>query len=171
MELDYRALLKEAYKEALKSKDPSTQNGAVLVRPDTGEIIMRGFNHFPEGFEETPERMNDRDIKYKVIIHAEEDVLFKCGRSGVATYGLVMVCPYAACIGCARVISAHGISLLVVHEDALIQGRKTPRDRRDWDKQLDLADEIMEARPVQVLRISGKLDAEPIRMAEELWTP
>lgn len=52
------------------SKDPSTQVGAVLVRPDNS-VASIGYNGFPKGIEDTEERLNDRDTKYSFVIHAE----------------------------------------------------------------------------------------------------
>ena len=53
--------LKLAKHIASWSKDPSTQCGAVIVNPDN-EIISVGFNGFPRGIEDTPLRLNDREI-------------------------------------------------------------------------------------------------------------
>ncbi len=52
------------------SKDPSTQVGAVLVRPDNS-VASIGYNGFPKGIDDTDERLNDRDTKYSLVIHAE----------------------------------------------------------------------------------------------------
>lgn len=52
------------------SKDPSTQVGAVLVRPDNS-VASIGYNGFPRGIEDTVERLEDRDTKYSLVIHAE----------------------------------------------------------------------------------------------------
>lgn len=52
------------------SKDPSTQVGAVLVRPDNS-VASIGYNGFPKGIEDTEERLKDRDTKYSFVIHAE----------------------------------------------------------------------------------------------------
>lgn len=51
------------------SKDPSTQTGAVVVRPDLSIAAGPGYNGFPPGVIDTPERYADRDLKYKLIIH------------------------------------------------------------------------------------------------------
>lgn len=64
--------LRAAYAEALKSVDPSTQNGAVLVHPTAG-IIGRGHNRFATGVVTTPERLADRAQKYPRTAHAEEN--------------------------------------------------------------------------------------------------
>ena len=52
------------------SKDPSTQVGAVVVRPDNS-VASLGYNGFPRGIVDAPERYEDRDTKYSYIVHAE----------------------------------------------------------------------------------------------------
>ena len=56
------------------SKDPSTQVGAVLVSPDN-HVISVGYNGFPAGMDDAPERYNNRSEKYSRIIHAEMNAL------------------------------------------------------------------------------------------------
>ena len=55
------------------SKDPSTQVGAVLAAPNK-RVISIGFNGFPMGIEDD-ERLTNRELKYKIIIHAERNAL------------------------------------------------------------------------------------------------
>lgn len=52
------------------SKDPSTQTGAVIVRPDR-TIASVGFNGFARGMNDDSELYADRDVKYERIIHCE----------------------------------------------------------------------------------------------------
>ena len=59
-----------AYAIAKKSKDPSTQVGALIIRPDRS-IVAAGYNGFPRSIADTEERLNDRPTKYSLIIHAE----------------------------------------------------------------------------------------------------
>jgi dCMP deaminase len=57
-----------------RSKDPRTQVGAVIVRPDK-TIAATGYNGFPRAIEDKPELLNDRDAKYKRVIHAEMNAI------------------------------------------------------------------------------------------------
>ena len=51
------------------SKDPSTKVGAAIIGPYR-DIISLGYNGFPRGVEDTPERLENRELKYKMIVHA-----------------------------------------------------------------------------------------------------
>lgn len=86
------------------STDPTTQNGAIIVRD--GQIISRGFNYIPEGVNGTWEKVT----KYLYVEHAERDAIYKAARHGVATAGTTMYCPYIACSDCARAIIISGIT-------------------------------------------------------------
>lgn len=56
------------------SKDPSTQCGAVIVRPDR-TIASTGFNGFPKGCSDAEELYADRETKYARVVHAEMNAL------------------------------------------------------------------------------------------------
>lgn len=74
---------------ARMSKDPRTGVGAVIVGPD-GEIRATGFNGLPRGIADTPERLNDRDTKLKLIVHAELNAIINAARVGVAVKGCTL---------------------------------------------------------------------------------
>ena len=46
------------------SKDPSTKVGALIISEDRN-IVSTGYNGFPRGIEDTEERLNNRELKYK----------------------------------------------------------------------------------------------------------
>jgi dCMP deaminase len=50
------------------SKDPSTKVGAVIVDKDR-RIVSTGYNGFPQGIADRSELLNDREKKYKLIVH------------------------------------------------------------------------------------------------------
>ena len=60
------------------SKDPSTQVGAVAVRNRT--VIAQGYNGFPRGCDDHELYYLNKAIKYKRIVHAEMNAIYKCSR-------------------------------------------------------------------------------------------
>lgn len=71
------------------SKDPSTRVGSVIVGPDR-EILSGGFNGFPRGIADTPERLNDRETKLKLVVHAEMNALLAAARIGMRLKGCTL---------------------------------------------------------------------------------
>lgn len=75
------------------SKDPNTRVGARVVGPDFEERAS-GFNGFPRGIADTAERLSDRDIKNKLMVHAERNCICNAARVGVSLRGCTL---YLAC--------------------------------------------------------------------------
>lgn len=109
-------LMEQAFRFAQDSPDPRTQNSAILIN-DSGNQILHAVNTFPDKIHHLPERWNDRDIKLKYVLHAEANVLHLAARNGIATHGLIMVSPWAACTECAKVIIQCGIKRLITQLD------------------------------------------------------
>ena len=81
--------LQLAFDNARISKDPSTRVGAVIVGPDR-EIRSTGFNGFPRGIADTPERLNDRDLKLRLVVHAEMNAILNAARVGIPLKGCTL---------------------------------------------------------------------------------
>lgn len=91
------------------SKDPSTKCGAVITKGN--KIISLGFNGLASGIEDYAERLVNRDVKYKMVIHAEENaILFaKQDLEGCSIY----LYPFPPCSNCAAKIIQSGIKRVI----------------------------------------------------------
>lgn len=101
------------------SKDPSTQVGAVIVRPDKS-ILSVGYNGFPRRMEDSLELLNNREEKYSRIIHAEVNALLqaKTDVTGCTLYTY----PFMCCDRCAVQMIQAGVTEFVFpkpNEDAV----------------------------------------------------
>lgn len=67
-------LMEIAKTVAIRSKDPTTQVGAVLV-DSSNHIKSTGYNGFAPGATETP-KLWERPTKYQHVKHAERNCLF-----------------------------------------------------------------------------------------------
>ncbi len=94
------------------SKDPSTKVGCVIVGPDR-EIRSTGYNGFPRGVADTDERLTNRDIKYPLIVHAEENAVAQAARIGARLHGCVAYTSMPPCARCARLLIQAGVSRVV----------------------------------------------------------
>lgn len=91
-----------------KSKDQSTQVGAIIVGPGN-EIISTGFNGMPRGVnDDVPER-HERPEKYFWMEHAERNAIYSAAKIGVPTKGCRMYCTHPPCMDCGRGIIQSGI--------------------------------------------------------------
>jgi dCMP deaminase len=93
----------------LKSKDESTQIGAVIVGQDN-EILSTGYNSFPRGLRDDKEERQVRPEKYFWFEHAERNAIYNAARVGTplkdSTIYLTSGLP---CTDCARAIINTGI--------------------------------------------------------------
>lgn len=90
-----------------RSKDPSTQVGAVIVDREH-HILATGYNGFPPGCEDN-DRLWERPIKYDRVIHAELNAIAQAARLGHAIDGAVIYTTAFPCNECAKAIIASGI--------------------------------------------------------------
>jgi dCMP deaminase len=67
------------------SKDPSTQVGAVAVG-ETPNLLSLGYNGFPPGVADLPDRLEDRDTKYRLVVHGEINALINAQFRPVTLY-------------------------------------------------------------------------------------
>ena len=90
------------------SKDPSTKVGCVVVGEDR-EIRSTGFNGFPRGIADDSERLSDREKKYPLICHAEENAIMHAARIGLSLKGCTAYVTWPPCTRCARSLIQAGV--------------------------------------------------------------
>lgn len=93
------------------SKDPSTQTGAVIVRPDR-TVASVGFNGFPRGMADLKVYYDNREVKYRRVVHCEMNAILSCrdqDLSGCTIY----IWPFGPCERCSTSIIQTGISRAV----------------------------------------------------------
>ena len=102
-------------KEVAKwSKDPSRQIGAIAVG-DKGQILSQGYNGFPRGVKDADNRYNNREEKYKYVVHGEMNCIYNACNSGVSLNGATLyVTGLPVCSECAKGIIQVGIKKVVM---------------------------------------------------------
>ena len=68
------------------SKDPSRKIGAVAIG-SKGQVLAQGYNGFPRGMLDNEVRYDDRETKYKYVVHAEMNVIYNASYSGISLDG------------------------------------------------------------------------------------
>jgi dCMP deaminase len=98
--------LQLAHHVATWSKDPSTQTGAIIIRPNKS-VLSVGFNGFPQCMPDNPEWYADRNEKYSRIVHCEVNALLLSENS--VRGGTLYTWPFACCDRCAVTMLQAGI--------------------------------------------------------------
>ena len=105
-----RRFLSLAEHIATWSKDPSTKVGAVIVDADR-RIISTGYNGFPRDVEDLDERLNNRDVKYEMIVHGEINAIVFANQNLQGT--TLYTWPFMPCSRCAGIVIQSGIRTVV----------------------------------------------------------
>jgi len=115
------------------SKDPSTQVGAIAVRDN--DELSKGWNGFPRGLADTQERLGDRNLKLRLIVHAEANCIYNAGRKGVSLLGSTMyIHGLHVCSECAKACVQAGVKKVVM--------RYREMDYQRWAESCNLAQDI-----------------------------
>ena len=99
------------------SKDPSRKIGAVAIGSQ-GQVLAQGYNGFPRGISDTPGRYNNRDTKYKYVVHAEMNCIYNAADNGVSLRGSdLYVTGLPTCSECAKGVIQVGIKRVFMRAD------------------------------------------------------
>ena len=109
--------MRMAHVIAERSKDPSTQAGAVIA--DAQNVVVgMGYNGFPRGVDEQAfpwEREGGfLETKYAYVCHAEENAIYNANNS---TKGCKVYCTLFPCNECAKTMIQNGIVEVVYESD------------------------------------------------------
>jgi dCMP deaminase len=125
------------------SKDPSTKIGAVIVRSDKS-VASFGFNGFARGVVDSPERLQDRSLKYPLTVHAEANAI-TAARQSVA--GCTMyIAGLNPCTSCASLIVQAGIVRVVASCGHV-------NNPAQWAQQFALSKQVFAEAGVEFVRV------------------
>lgn len=130
-----------------KSKDPSSQIGAVIVGQDR-QIVSTGFNGFPRGIDETDPARWERPIKYLWVEHAERNAIYNAARTGVSLSGCTLYLlgfgpPSVPCIACSKAVIQSGITRVV--------GQPYKPVAKSWAKDVAFAQALLTEAGIEVV--------------------
>ena len=96
----------------LKSKDQSTQIGAVVVG-EGKNVLSTGYNSFPRGLDDSLQERQERPEKYFWIEHAERNAIYNAALEGVSLKNsTIYLTSGLPCMDCARGIVNSGIKIV-----------------------------------------------------------
>lgn len=150
--------LDEAYRYAQASPDPSTQNGAVLLADDLS-VSCVGYTQPTENHYVGVDTLNNREEKYKHLVHAERSCIYNAVRNKVNLEGQILVCPWYACPDCAWAIIECGVGFVWGHYDMGTAGQKDKSsDRIQWSDGIQKSYEMFRSAGVGFGHYIGNLD-------------
>lgn len=144
--------MRMVYLTATKSKDPSTKIGAVIVKDN--RVISTGYNGFPIGVTDSLERYENRETKYKFVVHAEHNSVLTAARFGISTNGSIIYTNGIPCNNCMKSIIQSGISEIVIH--SLWPDMK----HSDWEDSAKVSKTMMEESGLKLRIFDQKLNVD-----------
>ncbi|EBA09089.1 deoxycytidylate deaminase [Sagittula stellata] len=105
-----RFFLDMAVHVATASRDPSTKVGCILV-DEQRRLVGMGYNGFPRGVVDLPERYEDRPTKYLMVQHAEANAVLQSPSNSLAGSTAYLTAP--PCSNCAGLLIQAGVKRVV----------------------------------------------------------
>lgn len=128
----------------LKSKDKSTQIGAVIVGNDN-EILSTGYNSFPRGMDDNIQERQERPEKYFYMVHAEINSIINAARTGVSikNSSIYLTCGIP-CTDCAKAIINAGIKTIYCKQIC------TTKNKEKWEESQKRSIQLFDECGIQV---------------------
>ena len=128
-----------------KSKDQSTQIGAVIVGEDK-EVLSTGYNSFPRGLDDSLPERQERPEKYFWMEHAERNAIYNAARIGVSLKNsTIYLTSGLPCMDCARGIVNSGIKTVYCKQIC------TTKNKDKWDESQKKSLELLRECDVDVI--------------------
>jgi dCMP deaminase len=129
----------------LKSKDQSTQIGAVIVGEDK-EVLSTGYNSFPRGLDDSIQERQERPEKYFWMEHAERNAIYNAARIGVSLKNsTIYLTSGLPCMDCARGIVNSGIKTVYCKQVC------TTKNKDKWDESQKKSLELLRECDIDVI--------------------
>lgn len=104
--------MRQAEIAAERSHDAETKVGSVLVKNDNSSLVASGCNGFARGVDDN-KLPTTRPLKYKYIIHSEENLVANCAHNGIVMANCTLYCTLTPCAKCMRLIYQAGVTCVV----------------------------------------------------------
>ena len=125
------------------SKDPSTKVGAVIV-PKNSDIPIVGYNGFPREIQDLPIKLQNREIKLKLTIHAEANAILNAHKLGQNLSGATIFVTALPCSDCAKTIIQSGIK-------SVYYLQSSPEFNMRWAESIEFTKELFAEAGVELI--------------------
>ena len=138
-----------AHLSALRSKDPNTQVGAVIV-DENKKVVSIGYNGFPMGCDDDEYPWENEgsslETKYVYVVHAELNAILNSPRTVKGCSIYVSLFP---CHECAKAIIQSGIQEIVYESDKYASSESVLASKR-----------MLESAGVKMVQLTKKVEVE-----------
>lgn len=134
---------------SLKSKDPSTKVGCVMIDAERGDVLAQGYNGFPRNWPDETITTMERAEKYALTIHAEQNAIANAAARSAALNGCVAYITHHPCSDCTKLLIQAGIK--EVHFVT-----PEPELRQRWIDSFDLSIKMLST--VGITHVEHELD-------------
>lgn len=128
-----------AFYVSVKSKDPSTKCGCILIG-DKHQVVSTGYNGLPRGLDDDVEDRKERPAKYHWFEHAERNAIYNASLNGLVTKGCTAYITAPPCSDCARAIVQSGIIKIVTPTPHSLSSKEASSR---WRESLEVSKEML----------------------------
>lgn len=122
------------------SKDPSTKVGAVISDKDN-RIVSVGYNGLPQGIIDDEATLNNRELKLKSMIHAEENAVLFAQRTLKKCN--IYIWPFLSCSKCTSLLIQSKIGRVITIKN------DTPR----WAEDFKISKQLYKQAKIDVIEL------------------
>lgn len=122
-----------------RSKDKSTKVGACITKGK--KLVNIGYNGFAANVKDTLLRLNTREIKLKLTLHAELNAILTAKQD---LTGCTLYCTHVPCAQCASIIAQTGIERVICYTP-------DPEFLERWKEDIDLTMEVFKEAEVALI--------------------
>jgi dCMP deaminase len=127
------------------SKDEKHKIGCIIVNNDH-IVLSGGFNGFPRGVEDDDRLLyKNRDIKNRLIVHAEANAIVSAARIGHSLMNGVLYCTQPPCSSCAGLIIQAGITKVYFFSNTTLH----------WADSIKIAKQMFEEAGIEYLEVDS----------------
>ena len=132
------------------SKDEKHKIGSLIVNDDNIEL-SGGFNGFPRGVKDDDRLLyKNRDIKNRIIIHAEANAICAAARVGHALLGGIAFCTQPPCSQCAGMLIQVGVKKVYFFSNTTTH----------WGESIQIAKDILDEAQVPWVEVESIIEVD-----------
>lgn len=156
-----------AYMASMKSKDPKTRVGCVIVG-NSSSILSTGYNGLSRSVEDLASRYRSSELKYAMSNHAEENAMLNAARNGIRIDDSTLYTNWMPCVACSKSIIQVGIKRVVYHTEYPGNTNDIPRNpKHGFDIAkiiLEEASVLLEGISCEIIKIKGLYKSKEINV-------